>query len=113
VHISELGADYYSFQASSMSLVGERSGDTFGLGDELRVKVDSVQPSRGRINLLPVGNDDKPGQSRRNAPNSRGPKTSGNKSNSKPSNKKPASKKTRAKSKANRKNKVAKSKKKR
>jgi ribonuclease R len=56
VHISELGKDYYSFQASSMSLVGEKSGKTFGLGDALKVQVVSTQPARGRINLVPVDN---------------------------------------------------------
>ncbi len=52
VHISELGKDYFQFQAQSMSLVGERSGRRFSLGQRLRVHVVSVNPPKGRIELV-------------------------------------------------------------
>jgi hypothetical protein len=34
-----------------MSLVGDRSGRRFGLGDQLRVKLIDVQPAVGKIDL--------------------------------------------------------------
>lgn len=77
VHISELGKDYYSFQASSMSLVGEKSGQTFGLGDELEVQVVSTQPARGRINLVPVGAEPKQSRGRSRGGPKSGPKGGG------------------------------------
>ncbi len=51
VHISELGQDYFRFNQSSMTLVGERSGRRFGLGDPLRVKLVDVQPPVGKVDL--------------------------------------------------------------
>ena len=51
VHISELGEDYYRFQAQNLSLVGERSGQTFRLGDSLDVRIREVRPPLGRIDL--------------------------------------------------------------
>ena len=59
VHISELGEDYYHYQATTQSLVGERSGKSFALGDELRVQLVSVNPPRGRIDLVPAGKRDR------------------------------------------------------
>jgi len=53
LHISELGADYFQFQPQSMSLVGERSGRRFQLGDELRVVLREAIPEQGRLDLLP------------------------------------------------------------
>ncbi|MCZ6643134.1 MAG: ribonuclease R [Gammaproteobacteria bacterium] len=51
IHISELGTDYFQYRPQAMSLVGERSGRSFSMGDELQVKLIDVQPSLGRINL--------------------------------------------------------------
>ncbi|MEM1232248.1 MAG: ribonuclease R [Pseudomonadota bacterium] len=51
VHISELGRDYFHYEALSQSLVGERSGRRFSLGDELKVRLISVNPPRGRMEL--------------------------------------------------------------
>ncbi len=39
VHVSELGQDYYRFDAAHHRLLGERSGRSFRLGDRLRVRV--------------------------------------------------------------------------
>jgi ribonuclease R len=55
VHISELGQDYFRFHAGSMTLVGDRSGRRFGLGDELKVRLVDVQPAVGKVDLVPVG----------------------------------------------------------
>jgi ribonuclease R len=51
VHISQLGQDYFRFNHASQTLVGDRSGRRFGLGDELRVKLIDVQPAVGKIDL--------------------------------------------------------------
>lgn len=52
VHISELGRDYFQFQPLTMSLVGDRSGLRYSLGDELRVTLKDVNPPRGRLELV-------------------------------------------------------------
>ena len=39
VHVSELGQDYYRFDAAHHWLLGERTGKRFRLGDRLRVRV--------------------------------------------------------------------------
>jgi ribonuclease R len=52
LHISELGSDYFQYQPQSMSLVGERSGLRFGLGDELRVVLTDAIPEQGRLDLV-------------------------------------------------------------
>ena len=54
VHISELGQDYFRFHAGSMTLVGDRSGRRFGLGDELKVRLVDVQPAVGKVDLVLV-----------------------------------------------------------
>lgn len=51
VHISELGQDFFRFNQSSMTLVGDRSGRRFALGDELRVQLVGVQPAVGKVDL--------------------------------------------------------------
>jgi ribonuclease R len=55
LHISELGSDYFRYSSTGMSLVGDRSGRRFGLGDRLRVRLVDVQPSVGKIDLVLVG----------------------------------------------------------
>jgi len=55
VHISELGTDYFQYRPQAMSLVGERSGRSFSMGDELQVKLIDVQPALGRVNLELLG----------------------------------------------------------
>ena len=51
LHISELGSDYFQYQPASMSLVGERTGRRFRLGDELRVRLTEAIPEQGRLDL--------------------------------------------------------------
>jgi ribonuclease R len=55
VHISELGSDYFHFSPQTASLVGERSGRRFSLGDELKVKIVDVDPPQGRVDLQIAG----------------------------------------------------------
>ncbi len=51
LHVSNLGADYFQFNARSLALVGESSGRRFALGDKLRVVVIEIEPPQGRIDL--------------------------------------------------------------
>ncbi|MCZ6618567.1 MAG: ribonuclease R [Gammaproteobacteria bacterium] len=55
VHISELGTDFFQYRPQAMSIVGERSGRNFAMGDELQVRLVEVVPSLGRVNLELVG----------------------------------------------------------
>jgi ribonuclease R len=52
LHVSELGSDYFQYQPQSMSLVGERSGRRFSLGDRLRVVLTEAIPEQGRLDLV-------------------------------------------------------------
>lgn len=51
VHVTALPNDYYRFESSSYKLVGERSGRTYQLTDDLRVQVVRVDPDEGKIDL--------------------------------------------------------------
>jgi ribonuclease R len=52
VHVSELGDDFFTFVPLGMSLVGDRSGKRFQLGDKLRVVLMDAQPPLGKLELL-------------------------------------------------------------
>lgn len=52
VHISELGADYYHFDAAKHHLLGERTGRRFRLGDRLRVQVARVDLETSKIDFV-------------------------------------------------------------
>jgi ribonuclease R len=54
VHISELGADYFHFDAVSHTLRGERTRATFRLADRVRVRVVRVDLALGRIDFVPA-----------------------------------------------------------
>jgi len=56
VHISSLGDDYFNYQPQSMSLVGDRSGRSFSLGDTMKVVLADVQAPQGKLDLIPVQN---------------------------------------------------------
>ena len=56
VHISSLGDDYFNYQPQSLSLVGERSGRTYGLGDTMDVVLVDVQAPQGKLDLIPLAN---------------------------------------------------------
>ena len=51
LHISDLGADYFRYDPRRQSLVGDRSGKRFTLGDALSVFVANVEPPQGKIEL--------------------------------------------------------------
>lgn len=58
VHVSALGEDYFNFVPASLSLVGERSGRRFGLGDRLQVTLQDAQPALGKLDLVLTANSE-------------------------------------------------------
>nr|WP_035265189.1 ribonuclease R [Acinetobacter sp. YH16032] len=51
VHVSQLGDDFFVFDQASQSLVGQNRGQTFGLGDEVRIKVAGVNLEERKIDF--------------------------------------------------------------
>lgn len=46
VHITTLDDDYYIFDSENLTLIGERTKNTYRLGDEVRIRVTAVQDSK-------------------------------------------------------------------
>lgn len=57
VHVSALRNDYYHLRDGGLRLVGERSGRSFGLGDQLEVRIDRVNVDEAKIDLSLAGED--------------------------------------------------------
>ncbi len=51
VHVSSLGADYFSRDRSGFRMVGARSGRAFRLGDHIRVRLNSVSIDERKIDF--------------------------------------------------------------
>ncbi len=54
VHVTELGQDYFHFDATRHQMMGERTGKRFRLGDKVRIKVVSVDMETTRIDFALV-----------------------------------------------------------
>ncbi|MEM7250820.1 MAG: ribonuclease R [Pseudomonadota bacterium] len=52
VHVSELGRDYFEYDAQERALIGERSRAAYRLGDRLKVQVARVDPDARRIDFV-------------------------------------------------------------
>ncbi len=52
VHISELGKDYYQFDAAKHQLLGERTGNRYRLGDRVQVRVVKVDMESTKIDFV-------------------------------------------------------------
>jgi ribonuclease R len=52
VHVSDLGVDYFRFDAARHLLAGERTGRRFRLGDRVRVRVARVDIETSRIDFI-------------------------------------------------------------
>jgi ribonuclease R len=52
VHVSELGADYFHFDAAKHQLLGERTGQRFRLGDRVEVKLVRVDMEQSRLEFV-------------------------------------------------------------
>lgn len=51
IHVSQLGDDFFIFDQASQSLVGQSRGQTFSLGDEVKVKVAGVNLEERKIDF--------------------------------------------------------------
>lgn len=56
VRVSELDGDYYVFDEARYELVGERTGKSFKLGQQIRIQVVSVDRFMKTIDFLPLKN---------------------------------------------------------
>jgi ribonuclease R len=56
VHVTSLSNDYYHYDAGSQSLVGERTGRKYRLGEAMRVQVSRVDMETRRIDFRPAEN---------------------------------------------------------
>ncbi len=56
--VRRLRGDWWELNEQGTILTGERSGRTISLGDPLRVKVERVETARGRVDLVPVEDED-------------------------------------------------------
>jgi ribonuclease R len=54
VHISELGRDYYQYDATRHVLMGERTRKRFRLADRMKVKLVRVDLDTRKIDLVPA-----------------------------------------------------------
>jgi len=57
VHISELGRDYYRYEANRHLLLGERTGQRYRLADRIKVKLVRVDLETRKIDLVPADAD--------------------------------------------------------
>jgi ribonuclease R len=51
IHVTSLGNDYYHSEHGGLRLSGERTGQSFGLGDTLRVRISRVDVEEARVDL--------------------------------------------------------------
>lgn len=54
VRVSDLKGDYYNYDQRSHSLVGRSSKKKYQLGDEIRIKVESVNHQKRQIDFIPA-----------------------------------------------------------
>ena len=54
VRVSDLKGDYYNYDQRTHSLIGRSSKKKFQLGDDIRVKVDSVNHQKRQIDFIPA-----------------------------------------------------------
>jgi ribonuclease R len=52
VHISELGKDYFQFDAAKHQLLGERTGQRYRIGDRVQVRVVKVDMESTKIDFV-------------------------------------------------------------
>ena len=66
---STLGADYYRYVEEMQAMVGDRTGETFRIGDTVEVRLLEVAPVAGalRFELLSEGSRGDPSSGRRGA----------------------------------------------
>jgi ribonuclease R len=74
IHVSELGNDYFHFDAPRHQLLGERTGQRYRLGDRVRAQVVRVDLAASRIDFTlapgaqlrgPIASQRRPGSAAR------------------------------------------------
>jgi ribonuclease R len=78
VHISELGKDYFHFEAAKHQLLGERTGQRYRLGDRVQVRVVKVDMESAKVDF--VLHEDEPEDGGEDALGSEKKKSGGKKS---------------------------------
>ncbi len=58
VPVRRMRGDWWELNQEGTMLVGSRSGRAIRLGDPMAVRVGRIDPPRGRVDLLPVGDED-------------------------------------------------------
>ncbi len=51
VHVSKLGDDFYKFDEKSYAIVGEKTKKKYRLGDEIKVKIESIDLEQKKIDM--------------------------------------------------------------
>jgi ribonuclease R len=57
IHISELGSDYFQYDATRHQLLGERTGQRYRLGDRIQVQLVRVDMESSKIDFVLVRED--------------------------------------------------------
>jgi ribonuclease R len=68
VHVTALGNDYFHLSDGGMRLTGERTGEGFGLGDAVQVRVARVDVEEAKVDLVladELADEDEPAKPRR------------------------------------------------
>ena len=63
--VRKLRDDHYDLNDTDSALVGTRTGRRLGFGDRVVVQVDSIEPARGRVDLLPEEGEARRGRGQR------------------------------------------------
>ena len=56
--VRRLRGDWWELNEQGTILIGTRAGGTIRLGDPVSVRVESVDPPRGRVDLAPAAQED-------------------------------------------------------
>jgi len=77
VHISELGKDYFHFDATKHQLLGERTGQRYRLGDRVEVRVVKVDMESTKVDFVlhGIAEDAEQGHAHKEGPRSAGGKS--------------------------------------
>ena len=55
VHVTELGNDYFHFDSASQRMIGERTRESFSIGDKLEIEVSEVNIEQRKIDFSLLG----------------------------------------------------------
>jgi len=68
VPVSTLGSDYFRYDETSQSLVGERSGQSYTTGDKLELQLGEANALTGALKFVPIDSDGNPIETRGRPP---------------------------------------------